>query len=30
MTEANKRKRSIDGLDEEEALVLRWLKTRES
>ncbi|MEI9430948.1 DNA topoisomerase IB [Mesorhizobium sp. Cs1299R1N3] len=30
MAEANKRKRSIDGLDEEEALVLRWLKTQES
>ena len=29
MMEANKRKRSIDGLDDEEALVLRWLKTRE-
>ncbi|MGX5847298.1 DNA topoisomerase IB [Mesorhizobium sp. PL10] len=29
MTEANKRKRSIDGLDDEEALVLRWLKVRE-
>ncbi|QKC95181.1 DNA topoisomerase IB [Mesorhizobium sp. NZP2298] len=26
MAEANKRKRSIEGLDEEEALVLRWLK----
>lgn len=30
MAEANKRKRSIDGLDDEEALVLRWLKTHES
>ncbi|MER8447750.1 DNA topoisomerase IB [Mesorhizobium sp. M1066] len=30
MTQANKRKRSIDGLDDEEALVLRWLKLRES
>ena len=29
MTEANKRKRSIEGLDDEEALVLRWLKTHE-
>jgi DNA topoisomerase-1 len=29
MTEANKRKRSIAGLDDEEALVLRWLKARE-
>jgi DNA topoisomerase-1 len=29
MAEANKRKRSIEGLDEEEALVLRWLKTHE-
>ena len=29
MTEANKRKRSIDGLDDEEALVLRWLKAGE-
>jgi DNA topoisomerase-1 len=29
MTEANKRKRSIDGLDDEEALVLRWLKADE-
>ncbi|KRB19260.1 MULTISPECIES: DNA topoisomerase IB [Mesorhizobium] len=26
MADANKRKRSIEGLDEEEALVLRWLK----
>lgn len=26
MKEANKRKRAIDGLDDEEALVLRWLK----
>jgi len=26
MAEANRRKRSIDGLDDEEALVLRWLK----
>jgi DNA topoisomerase-1 len=30
MGEANKRKRSIEGLDDEEALVLRWLKARES
>jgi DNA topoisomerase-1 len=29
MTQANKRKRSIDGLDDEEALVLRWLKMHE-
>lgn len=29
MAQANKRKRSIDGLDDEEALVLRWLKTHE-
>ena len=29
MAEANKRKRAIEGLDEEEALVLRWLKTHE-
>lgn len=29
MAEANKRKRSIDGLDDEEALVLRWLKASE-
>ncbi|MCV3207206.1 DNA topoisomerase IB [Mesorhizobium sp. YC-39] len=29
MAEANKRKRSISGLDDEEALVLRWLKARE-
>lgn len=28
MAEANKRKRSIPGLDDEEALVLRWLKAR--
>ncbi len=30
MTKANKRKRSIPGLDDEEALVLRWLKARGS
>ncbi len=30
MMDANKRKHSIAGLDEEEALVLRWLKGRES
>ncbi|WP_137933454.1 DNA topoisomerase IB [Mesorhizobium comanense] len=30
MAEANKRKRSIEGLDEEEALVLRWLKRHET
>ncbi|WP_214472100.1 DNA topoisomerase IB [Mesorhizobium sp. dw_380] len=30
MAEANKRKRSMDGLDEEEALVLRWLRAHES
>lgn len=30
MAQANKRKRSIDGLDDEEALVLRWLKLGES
>jgi DNA topoisomerase-1 len=30
MAQANKRKRAIDGLDDEEALVLRWLKVRES
>ncbi|WP_136616807.1 MULTISPECIES: DNA topoisomerase IB [Mesorhizobium] len=30
MAQANKRKHSIDGLDDEEALVLRWLKVRES
>ncbi|RWC33294.1 MAG: DNA topoisomerase IB [Mesorhizobium sp.] len=30
MAQTNKRKRSIDGLDDEEALVLRWLKLRES
>lgn len=30
MVQANKRKRAIDGLDEEEALVLRWLKMHES
>jgi DNA topoisomerase-1 len=29
MADANKRKRSIGGLDDEEALVLRWLKARE-
>lgn len=29
MAPANKRKRSIEGLDDEEALVLRWLKTHE-
>ncbi|TPM33133.1 DNA topoisomerase IB [Mesorhizobium sp. B2-3-5] len=29
MAQANKRKRAIDGLDDEEALVLRWLKTHE-
>ncbi|ESY67426.1 MULTISPECIES: DNA topoisomerase IB [Mesorhizobium] len=29
MAEANRRKRSIDGLDEEEALVLRWLRAHE-
>ncbi|WP_421916535.1 DNA topoisomerase IB [Mesorhizobium sp.] len=29
MTDANKRKRSIEGLDDEEALVLRWLMARE-
>ena len=29
MTEANRRKRSIPGLDDEEAIVLRWLKARE-
>ncbi|CCV16019.1 DNA topoisomerase IB [Mesorhizobium sp. STM 4661] len=29
MAEANKRKRSIPGLDDEEALVLRWLRARE-
>ncbi len=29
MAEANKRKRSIDGLDDEEVLVLRWLQTHE-
>lgn len=29
MAQANRRKRSIDGLDDEEALVLRWLKTHE-
>lgn len=28
MTDANKRKRLISGLDEEETLVLRWLQTR--
>ncbi|KRB32907.1 DNA topoisomerase [Mesorhizobium sp. Root695] len=30
MAQANKRKRAIDGLDDEEVLVLRWLKMRES
>ncbi|ESY67643.1 DNA topoisomerase IB [Mesorhizobium sp. M0051] len=30
MAQANKHKRSIDGLDDEEALVLRWLKLHES
>jgi len=30
MADANKRKRSVPGLDDEEALVLRWLKARES
>jgi len=30
MKDANKRKRSIAGLDDEEAVVLRWLKLRES
>lgn len=29
MAQANRRKRSIEGLDDEEALVLRWLKTHE-
>lgn len=29
MAEANQRKRSIEGLDDEEALVLRWLKAHE-
>ncbi|AEH86523.1 DNA topoisomerase IB [Mesorhizobium opportunistum] len=29
IAEANRRKRSIDGLDEEEALVLRWLRAHE-
>ncbi|BAB49895.1 msl2872 [Mesorhizobium japonicum MAFF 303099] len=29
MAEANKRKRPIEGLDDEEALVLRWLKTHQ-
>ena len=29
MADANKRKRSIEGLDDEEALVLRWLKAPE-
>ncbi|MEO5757912.1 MAG: DNA topoisomerase IB [Mesorhizobium sp.] len=29
MTEANRRKRQISGLDDEEALVLRWLRSRE-
>ena len=29
MAEANKRKRPMEGLDDEEALVLRWLKTHE-
>jgi DNA topoisomerase I len=29
MTDANKRKRSIEGLDDEEALALRWLRARE-
>ncbi|TKB61442.1 MAG: DNA topoisomerase IB, partial [Mesorhizobium sp.] len=29
MADANKGKRSIAGLDDEEALVLRWLKARE-
>jgi len=29
MAGANKRKRSMEGLDDEEALVLRWLKTHE-
>ncbi|TIP86678.1 MAG: DNA topoisomerase IB [Mesorhizobium sp.] len=30
MADVNKRKRSIPGLDDEEALVLRWLKAQES
>ncbi|MBN9220455.1 MAG: DNA topoisomerase IB [Mesorhizobium sp.] len=30
MAEANKRKRPVEGLDAEEALVLRWLKRHES
>ncbi|TIT20233.1 MAG: DNA topoisomerase IB, partial [Mesorhizobium sp.] len=30
IADANKRKRSIPGLDDEEALVLRWLKAQES
>ncbi|MCF6118770.1 DNA topoisomerase IB [Mesorhizobium muleiense] len=30
MADANKRKRSIAGLDDEEAVVLRWLKAQES
>jgi DNA topoisomerase-1 len=30
MTQASKGKRPIEGLDDEEALVLRWLKTHES
>jgi DNA topoisomerase-1 len=30
MKDANRLKRSIQGLDDEEALVLRWLKGRES
>ncbi|MER9295410.1 DNA topoisomerase IB [Mesorhizobium sp. M0621] len=30
MAQANRYKRSIDGLDDEEALVLRWLKLHES
>jgi len=30
LADANKRKRSISGLDDEETLVLRWLKARES
>lgn len=29
MAQANKRKRAMEGLDDEEALVLRWLKTHE-
>ncbi|TIW35106.1 MAG: DNA topoisomerase IB, partial [Mesorhizobium sp.] len=30
IADANKRKRSIPGLDDEEALVLRWLKAQGS